>query len=194
MKFLTNERIMKIGFLAAKRGEKEFKDLFETIINHLTSKGHEVVHSMDTPLESIVPMNYAQRQEWFFNFYHKLEECDLVFAETSLQSTQVGFGLAQLRMKGHPVISLSQGEVTNQFFPKGEVYSNIENMMACHYDKNTIKQVLDEALAYMEPHLDKRFTIIFPANLLAKVEERSHDLHVPKSVYIRQLIEKDIHS
>lgn len=183
---------MKIGFLAAKRSEKENAELFRKIINHLEAKGNEVIHHMDVSLDSILPLSYAQRQDLFMKFYEQLAECDLVFVETSMQSTQVGFGIAYLRMKGRPVVILSQGETAFPFFPKGEVYSNLENMMAYQYDSPNITEVLDEALEYMAPHLDKRFTIIFPSHLLAKVEEKSQKLAVPKSVYIRQLIEKDL--
>lgn len=182
---------MKIGLLTSKRAEQQFSELFEAIIVHLEKKGHEVVHHMQTPLEVILPLSYPQRQELFMKFYEKLEECDIIFAETSLQSTQVGFGLAHLRMKGRPVVILSQGDIANMHFPKGEVYSSIENTMAFQYSKTNISEVLDEALAMMEPHLDKRFTIIFPAHLMAQVEEEAQRRHLPKAVYIRQLIEED---
>lgn len=183
---------MKIGFLSAKRAEQQFQEDFKKIIQVLESRGNTVVHHMNVPLEEILPLSYAQRQELFMKFYEQLADCDLVFVETSIQSTQVGFGLAYLRMKGKPTVILSHGEVANQFFPKGEVYSNLENMMAYQYDTASLSQVLDDALTYMEPHVEKRFTIIFPSHLLAKVEEKSHKLAMPKSVYIRQLIEKDL--
>lgn len=183
---------MKIGFLTAKRAETQFPEEFKLIVQHLEQNGHEVIHHLDIPLESILPLSYAARQELFMDFYHRLTECDLVFADTSIQSTQVGFGLAYLRTKGLPVVILSQGELTNQFFPKGEIYSNIEHMMAYHYTKSTIKSILDEALDFMSEQMDKRFTMIFPANLMAKLEEFSQKKKLPKAVYIRQLIEKSL--
>lgn len=183
---------MKIGFLTAKRAEKEFHEECTAIVEYLQSKGHEVVHMMDMPLESILPLEYAKRQELFMEFYEKLAECDLIVAETSMQSTQVGFGIAYLRMKGKPLIILSQGDAVFPYFPKGEVYSNMDNMMTYKYDKTHLKSVIDEALAYMEPHIDKRFSLIFPSYLLSQVEEKVQKLHMPKSVYIRQLIEKDL--
>ncbi|HEX7042580.1 MAG TPA: hypothetical protein VF189_05000 [Patescibacteria group bacterium] len=183
---------MKIGFLASKRGEKQFRSEFLAIIDYLSKKGHSLIHHMEIPVEDILPLSYAKRQELFMEFYKELEECDLIIVETSLQSTQVGFGLAYLRMKGKPVVVLSQGEATFPFFPKGEVYSNLDNMMAYSYKKENFKKILDEALSYMKPHLEKRFTIIFPSHLLAKVEEHSKKRKLPKSVYIRQLIEEDL--
>lgn len=183
---------MKIGFLSAKRAEGQYKEEFEKIVSYFESLGHQVVHHMDVSLEKVLPLSYADRQDLFMKFYEQLAECDLVFVETSIQSTQVGFGLAYLRLKGRPTVILSQGDITNQFFPKGDVYSNWDNMMAYQYNKANIKEVVDDALSYMQPHIEKRFTIIFPAHLLAKVEGKAQKLAMPKSVYIRQLIEKDL--
>lgn len=183
---------MKIGFLTSKRAERQFPQEYRMIVEYLQEKGHEVTHHMDVPLEKILPLSYAERQELFMKFYQNLAECDLVFADTSIQSTQVGFGLAYLRLKGLPVVILSQGEVANQFFPRGEVYSNLESMMAYQYNKSNIKEKLTDALDFMSQHVDKRFTIIFPPHLLNKIEAVARKKKLPKSVFIRQLIEEDL--
>ncbi len=184
---------MKIGFLTSHRGQKQFEKEHRKIIEVLEKKGHEVLHSMDMSIEKLLSISYMEREKVFIQFYESLEECELIFAECSLQSTQVGFGLAHLRAKGKPIVLLSLKGADPTLTPtKEEVYSNVQNMMVYEYTYETIRTVIDNAFTYMEPHLDKRFTIIFPAHLLAKVEEITKRKKIPKSVYIRQLIEKTL--
>ncbi len=183
---------MKIGLLTSHRGQKQYEKEHALIVSHLQKRGHVVLHSFDTTIEKLIPLSYPEREAIFMKFYQDLEDCDLVIAECSVQSTQVGFGLSHLRSKGKPVIILSIKGSAGEFMAKGEAYSNVENMMVCEYTAETLTEVLDDALDFMEPRLDKRFTIIFPSGLLAKLEEKARKQKLPKAVYIRQLIEKDL--
>lgn len=181
---------MKVGLLTSYRAQKVYDKQYLAIINHLQKRGHQVVHSMETSIDQLLPMSYAEREKIFNSFYKKLEECDVVFVECSMQSTQVGYGFAQLHAKGRPIVELTLKGALQTFTPKGDIYSNIENIMAVEYDESNLAEVIDDALDYMGGHLDKRFTIIFPAHLMSELEEVSHKHKVPKAVFIRQLIEK----
>lgn len=183
---------MRIGFLTSHRGQKQFEKEHRAIVAHFEKLGHEVVHSLDTTIEKLLPLSYPEREAIFVHFYQELENCDLIFAECSLQSTQVGFGLAQLRAKGKPIVLLSIKGAAGELAPKGDTYSNVENAMVSEYTYETLSEVLNEALDFMESRIDKRFTIIFPGHLLAKLEEVARKKKLPKAVYIRQLIEKEL--
>ena len=183
---------MRIGFLTSHRGQKQFEKEHKGLVAYLEKRGHEVVHSLDTTIEKLVPLSYPEREAIFMKFYQQLEECDIVIAECSIQSTQVGFGLAQVRSKGKPIVILSLKNSGGEFATPGETFSNVENVFVAEYTFDTLSFVLNEALEYMQPHIDKRFTMIFPAHLLAKVEEVAHKKKLPKAVYIRQLIEENL--
>ncbi len=183
---------MKIGLLTSYRAQKQFAKEFKTMVAHFEKKGHVVVHSLDTNLDALLALGYVQREEQFMNHYKNLEACDVIFAECSLQSTQVGFGMSYLRSKGKPTVIISKKNISEEYSPKKDVFSNVENLMVTEYTDDTLIEALNEALSYMETRLDKRFTIIFPSHLLVKVEEVAKRKKLPKSVYIRQLIEKDL--
>lgn len=183
---------MRIGLLTSHRAQKQYEKQYRAIIDYLQKKGYQVVHSMDTTLEQLLPLTYSEREKIFNDYYKKLEECDVVFAECSLQSTQVGYGFAYLHAKGKPIVELTFRGAPESFTPKGELYSNIDNIMAAEYDESDMAEVIDDALDYMSDHLDKRFTIIFPSYLLARLEEVSRKRKLPKAVYIRQLIEQSL--
>jgi len=183
---------MKIGLLSSYRGQKQFEKEHRGLVAHLEKRGHQVMHSLDTRLDHLISLSYIEREKIFLAFYEKLEACDLIFVECSVQSTQVGFGLSHLRSKGKPMIIVSIEGVAPEFAAKGNIYSEVENMTIYEYTFATIARVVDDAIAFMEPRLDKRFTIIFPAHLLAKVENKAQKKKLPKAVYIRQLIEKDL--
>lgn len=178
---------MKIGLLVSFRWKKECAPIFEKMMKFFKDKGHKVVTS-DISVDQLHPLGYVEREKIFMRFYEKLEACDVVFAECSLQSTQVGFGLSYLRSKGKPIVILSHENMTGMSV-KGEVYSNVENLAVFEYNDNNFLQILAEALSILESRIDKRFTIIFPADLMAQLEDISLKKHLPKSVYIRNIIE-----
>lgn len=184
---------MKVGLLTSYRAQKVYDKQYVAIINYLQKKGHQVVHSMETTIDQLLPLSYAEREKIFNTFYKKLEECDIVIVECSMQSTQVGYGFAQLHAKGRTLVQMTLRGVLQSFTPKGELYSNMDNIMAVEYDESDLAEVIDDALDYMSGRLDKRFTIIFPANLMSELEEVAHKHKIPKAVYIRQLIEKSLH-
>ena len=180
---------MKIGILASHRGQNQYKDQYNAVIQFLEKKGHTLVHSMDTSLDSLILLNYVERERKFYDFFQELEQCDVVIGECSIQSTYVGFGLAYLRQKGKPIIIISQKGSGGQYATKGEVYSEMENMMVTEYEPFNMLSIIDDAISFMQERLDKRFTMIFPANLMAKLESMSKKKRLPKAVYIRQLLE-----
>lgn len=188
---------MKIGFLTAYRGQKVYGEHYQAIVSYLNSMGHEVTSNLDIQLEEIVKIPYVEREKIFLNFYKKLLDCTIVFVECSMQSTQVGFGIAYLRSQGKPVVLLSLHgapieSIPHVTFSADDTESNMENFMIATYKKESLKDVLKQAMEYMETIIDKRFNMVVPAHLYTRLEELSKKKKVPKAVYIRQLIEKDI--
>ena len=181
---------MRNRLLVSFRWKKENEPVFKKMITFFKENGHEVVTS-DVTIDQLHPLGFVEREAIFIKFYEKLEACDIIFAECSLQSTQVGFGLSYLRSKGKPIAIISHKNVTGMYL-KGEVFSNVENLAVYEYADSELEEVLSSALHVLEAHIDKRFTIIFPSHLMAKLEEVSRKKHLPKSVYIRELIEKDL--
>ncbi|HXS15136.1 MAG TPA: hypothetical protein VN711_03330 [Candidatus Saccharimonadales bacterium] len=183
---------MKIGLLTSHRAQKQYEREYGAIIDQLVKRGFEVVHSLQTTLEHLEPLSYAEREAIFLKFYQELEDCELVFVELSMQSVQLGYGMSYLRSKGKPIVVLSLKNALNDLSPKGTFFSNIENMMAYEYTPETISSVLTEAIEYMAAKVDKRFTMVFPASLYAQLEETAKQKKLPKAVYIRQLIEQSL--
>lgn len=183
---------MRIGFLTSHRGQEQFPELHWEIIHFLEKKGHEVIHSMDVSLASLIPKSYPEREKIFLEYFKRLDTCDVVLAECSIQSTKVGFGLAYLREKGKPIIIVSEKGSQGDYSTSGEVYSEIENMIVAEYTKDTLLSVIAETIELMDERLDKRFTMIFPAWLMAKLETTARDKKLPKAVYIRQLLEESL--
>lgn len=183
---------MKIGLLTSHRAQKKYQKEHWEVIHHLEKLGHEVVHSMSTSIDMISKLTYIERERLFFKHFQNLEQCDLIIAECSIQSTQVGFGLAYLREKGKSLIILSLKGSGGDYEAPGDDYSEMDNLYVTQYTQNTLISVLDEAVSYMSEKIDKRFTMIFPAGLMAKLEEVSRKKKLPKAVYIRQILEKNL--
>lgn len=183
---------MNIGLLTSVRGQKKLGKYYQAILSHLQADGHDVVHNLDLTEVQLAPMSYPEREELFLGFYKRLLDCEVIIAECSLQSLQVGYGLSFLRDHGRAIIALYLKGEESELGVIKDLFSAVENIAIYEYEPGNISSTVDEALEYMAPHLDKRFTIIFPSGLLAKVEEVARAKKLPKAVYIRQLIEKDL--
>jgi len=183
---------MNVGLLTSVRGQAKFGKYYQAILSHLEHDGHEVVHNLALTEAQLAPMSYPERETLFIEFYKKLLECEVIIAECSMQSLQVGYGLSFLRAQGKAIIALYLKGEESELGAIKDLFSAVENVAIYEYEDGEVASTLDEAIAYMAPHLDKRFTIIFPAQLLARVEDASRKKKLPKAVYIRQLIEKNL--
>ncbi len=183
---------MKIGLIASLRGKDSYHLHYKTIIDHLTKKGHEVEHMLHMFEKDVLAMDSVIREKFFQDFYNRLEHTDLVIAECSFPSMNVGYGVAYLIQRGKSVIVMYLHGTDGYKFGVSTFTGSLDNVTVNAYRDDTLKETLDYAVSTMALKLDKRFTIIFPAHLMNRLEDISRKKKIPKAVYIRNLIEKQL--
>lgn len=181
---------MTIYFTASIVGKKWYLAHYQQIISLLQARGHTVIsdHIMDT---SKSRMNLESRDE-VASFQEQLDTwistCDFVIAEVSHPSISVGYEISLALQRRKPVLILySEGQP-----PKFFAFSRDENVICEHYTTESLSDTLDTFIDYVSGIHEMRFTFFITPTIAAHMEKISKERNIPKSAYLRSLIEKDM--
>ncbi len=180
---------MNVYFTASLVGKKEYQKNYTAIIDYLKAKGYNVVadHILNVT-ESQVSL---QTREERLTFHKKLEgwiqSCDFMIAETSFPSISVGYEISMALQYRKPVLILySVGDPPSLF-----AYHDDEKIVAEKYTPGTVKELIDNFINYVHGATDTRFTFFITPQIARYLEKISKRKKLPKSVYLRHLIEED---
>lgn len=183
---------MTIYFTGSFAGKKTNSENYHKIIKYLESKGHQVIadHIVETEEKEI---QYEKKEERLA-FHEQLEKwlssCDFMIAETTYPSISVGFEISLALHRGKPVLILH----ANPDPPTLLAHHKNENLVCEHYTPDTLPQIIDEFIQYAQGTEDTRFTFFITPKIASYLDEVSKKMKMPKSVYLRRLIETDMKS
>lgn len=179
---------MKVYFTASVTGKKYYLANYLKIIDILTAKKHQVIsnHIIETT-ESQLRM---EKKEERIKFQAQLEKwinaCDFVVAETSFPSISVGYEIALALFHNKPVLVLY---VTGHPPSLLAHYKN-EKLICEKYTLPTLVDFINDFVNYVEGTNDSRFTFFITAEIASYLEKVAKREKLPKSVYLRKLIER----
>ncbi len=180
---------MNVYFTASLVGKKEYQKNYTAIIDYLKAKGYNVVadHILNVT-ESQVSL---QTREERLTFHKKLEgwiqSCDFMIAETSFPSISVGYEISLALQYRKPVLILySVGDPPSLF-----AYHDDEKLVAEKYTLANMRETIDNFINYVHGATDTRFTFFITPQIARYLEKISKRKKLPKSVYLRHLIEED---
>ncbi|MEK7544229.1 MAG: hypothetical protein AAB557_05135 [Patescibacteria group bacterium] len=181
---------MTIYFTASLVGKKDFQKNYLAIIGYLTSQGHSVQadHILNTT-ESEVGL---QTREARLAFHKKLEgwiqHCDCMIAETSFPSISVGYEVSLALQYNKPVLILySIGDPPSLF-----AYHDSEKLVCEKYTLSNVEETIDNFINFVHGNADTRFTFFITPKIAGYLDKVSQTKKLPKSVYLRHLIEQDM--
>lgn len=189
---MPTNNLMKISFAASIRGKKKYNQNYQIIIDYLINEGHLVYHTLSLSEEKLLSLNVSQRTKIFQNFYKCINRSDLLIAECSFPSINVAYEISYAIKQGKSVIVLHLKDNDGAVLELRDPIFASESISIYEYTEKNLVNTLKSALEYVQPQLDKRFTIIIPSITMAQLEKVSKERKIPKAVYIRQLIEKDL--
>ncbi len=177
-------------FTASIVGKKHLLTKYHAIINHLKTRGCEVVadHILDITEDKI----RLETREERLKFHKQLETwitgADFLVAETSFPSISVGYEISLALHRNKPVLVLySQGD------PPSLLAHHTDEKLICEkYTDATLPDIIDEFLNYIKGASDSRFTFFITPGIASYLEKTSKKEKLPKSVYLRKLIEADM--
>jgi len=181
---------MKIYFTAAISQLDQFGAQYATIIKTLEKEGH-VVQSEQITKKSM-DMLRVQSDEDRVKYYRQalrwLTQADVVVVEGSFPSTlNIGHEITLALGKGKPVIVFYK-KGRNSFFLDG---LNSERLFLAEYSDENLAEIVRESLEYAKDQADTRFNFFITPSLSHYLDWISNYKKVPRSVYLRRLIEED---
>ncbi|MEO6509066.1 MAG: nucleoside 2-deoxyribosyltransferase [Patescibacteria group bacterium] len=181
---------MLIYFTGSVSAKEKFLSNYLAIIDTLKKQGHEVIAEqiIQTTEDNIRLLSKEER----VNFHDKVKKwinsCDFLIAETSHPSTSVGYEIGYALRVGKPVLILySIGDPPSLL---GE--HEDEKVVSEKYTLENVGQITKDFVSYVEGKQDLRFTFFITPKLVNYLDNVAKERKIPKSVYLRKLIEQDM--
>lgn len=181
---------MKVYFTASIVGKKHHLDDYLKIIEILKSQEIEVIS------EHIINSTEAQirleTKEERLAFHKKLEkwiqESDFVVAETTFPSISVGYEISLAQHFLKPILILFTGN-----HPPSLLAQHRDEKLVCEkYSSETLKGIIEDFVNYVKGNSDSRFTFFITSQIATYLDKISKKEKLPKSVYLRKLIENEM--
>jgi hypothetical protein len=180
---------MTVYFTASIVGKKQYEDNYRKIVRLLTKNGCRVIS--DHILKSSSQKIHLETKEERLAFHDQLEKwinsADCVVAETSFPSISVGYEISLALNRGKPVLIL----FTYDSLPPSLLIHHRDDRLICEkYADETLSSIIEDFLNYAQDKEDSRFIFYLSSEMAAYLDKISRKKKVPKSVYLRRLIEE----
>lgn len=181
---------MKVYFTASLRG-KSNKDLsYSKIFNVIKNAGHqhidELAISGDT--QSFYTGSHEDQMSLYKATLDKIKTADLVVLEVSVPSLSMGFLLLKALEASKPVIALYKVGYS-PYFALG---IDDERLQVIDYTDDSLESELKSAIEAAQEKADVRFNFFISPRIGAYLDWISKVKKIPRSVYLRALIEKEM--
>lgn len=181
---------MKAFFTGSPRALRDHAKEHELIYDAIARCGF--THLSDLVIKADPIAFYEKNNDEVFRHYRNTMEClkkaDVLIAEVSLHSLSMGYLVEKALGMGKPVVVLHQ-ENLSPFFFTGIVN---EKLQIVAYDQSNIFEVVKNALEYALTKQDVRFDFFISSKIAQFLDLVARVKKVPRSVYLRTLIERDI--
>lgn len=181
---------MKVYFGTSPRIKKSYPKEVVEIYRLIEENGHS--HTSDFVLK-VDPDKFYSFSEKKLSQHHKetvkdIKEADICVFEASVHSLSVGY-LVNLSLDlGKPVVVLVKEKVPPLVFQS----IKSENLFFASYNRENLGKKLKSVLGRAAENTDVRFNFFVTPKILAYLDWLSKKKRLPRAVYLRNLIEKDI--
>jgi hypothetical protein len=177
-------------FTASIVGKKHLLGDYEFILKLL--KDRKITCIADHILHTSEDQIKMETREERLAFQDKLEKwimsADFLVVEASFPSISVGYEISLALQRNKPVLVL----YNNGDPPSLLLYNKDEHVICEGYTHQTLPAILDDFVNYVAGAQDTRFTFFITPTQNAYLEKKSKEQKLPKSVYLRRLIEADM--
>ena len=171
---------MKVYFTASILGKEKYEKEYRLIIDTLREMGIRVYSLVFETLEEESEI-HRQRAKM-------LKGADLVVAEVSYPSLAVGYEISAALEAGKPLLALRLKGIN----PPALESLPSEKFKSLEYDRETLPKVLGDWLKATSESADVRFNFFVPPKIVNFLDWVSKEKRIPRSVYLRNLIEKEM--
>lgn len=183
---------MKIYFTSAVSNvREEVRSSYDKIIEYLEQMGHSVIAGHLEEKDAKVLSR--QTEEEALSVQRKMskwkKQADLVVVEGTTPSFGVGQEIAEAISDNRQVIVLyRKGSKPHILLSQGQ-----DSIYLVEYTDESLKSVLAEYIDYARVNSDTRFNFFISPQIGAYLDWISKKRKLPRAVYLRKLIEEDMH-
>jgi len=181
---------MTVYFTASIIGKRNYLSNYLKVIGIIKNKNFSIIsdHIINTTEAQIRIETKEERLKFHKQLEKWISSCDFMVAETSFPSISVGYEISFALKLGKPVLILySEGGA-----PSLLAHHEDEKLVCEKYTLKTLKAIIDDFINYIQGTEETRFTFFITPEIALHLEEISKKEKMPKSVYLRKLIEKDM--
>jgi len=183
---------MKIHFTASIAQREEFGPYYNRIIEYLkkdTSNTINYKHVTDFDISDLKVETKEQRQKFYKKALKKILASDMVVVEASFPSTlNVGHEVSLALERGKPTVVLYK-KGYDSLFLNG---LDSDKLLLVEYEDHNLEEVLGDAVDFAKDQSDTRFNFFISPRHQAYLDWISRTRRIPRSVYLRELIKKDM--
>lgn len=184
---------MNIFFTASLRGKQKYGRNYKQIYAEL-SKNHIVFakHLFDYNIDTVHGWDPEYRFDYYQDAINKIRFCDLLVAELTISTINVIYEIAiALELKKNVVV-LYAGDSLPKFIEEIDIKLTENKIQTINYTKENLANQLKTVLNSARKMIAQRFTILLPTHIINYLDAVSKEIRIPRAVYIRQLIEKNM--
>lgn len=181
---------MKAYFTASIVGKKYHLEYYRKIVSILRKKGVDVTadHILNIG-EKDIQMQTKEKRLAFHNQLEKwIGSADFMVVESTFPSISVGYEISMAINRDKPILVLyREGDAPSLF-----EYHKEEKLICEKYDETTLMPIIEDFLNFAHMGSDHRFTFFITSEIARHLEDMARKHKMPKSVYLRKLIEADM--
>lgn len=179
---------MKVHFNGPLDGNKE---VYARIDKKIEALGYSLVtrHAIERDIKDVETETEAESELAAKKISSWIKKADIVVFEASRPDVSLGFEIASALNMSKPVIVLyhKSGQV-----PHGLKGIHNDKLQLICYDDQTLEEMLEYSLEYAEESSDIRFNFFIPPRIVQYLDYIAREKKIPRSVYLRTLIEEDM--
>ncbi len=181
---------MNILFTGSIADQQQNKKYYGNIVESLKQRGNNVIaeHILNTTEEIVGKKSKQERLEFQKWIENAIQAADCMVAETTIASVSVGYEIAFALRLGIPVLVLYRSGVGPSILAQ---HKN-EKIVVEKYCERTLHSIVGDFLSYVKASKDMKFTFFLSNKFFLYIDEQSKAQKMPKSVYLRRLIEDDM--
>lgn len=183
---------MKAYFSGSRFYRKDYNEIYKLITSTLKDQGIEVFdNTADKWKKGEANLSQVQKFDFHKEIVKHLDKSDFSVFEASFPSTiHIGHEITLAIEKGKPVIVLfSDEEGKEPMLFRGV---STEKVIWVPYNKKNLVEVLVKAIEEARQSSDVRFNFFVSPKILAYLDYVSQKRMIPRSVFLRNLIEKEM--
>jgi hypothetical protein len=181
---------MKIYFSGALYQKEKLLDSYKKIVDVLRHEGFTVLEdTLSMPLDKALEMGDDARVKNYKNIVKWIDQADFSVIEGSFPSTlHIGHEITLALEKSKPVVVLYRTGAEPTVF-KG---LKDDRIIWAEYNEKNIEEVLIKAVDEAKKTADVRFNFFVSPKILAYLDWVAQKRMIPRSVFLRDLIEKEM--